>query len=93
MKTIIENDVLVRCGEESADVVLKEGVKRIASGAFAGLCLRSIELPHSIQNFEDGALSGCGSPEIFYNGTKEELSRVFFGAHNPPRESVWTLCE
>ena len=93
MNTVIENGVLVRYGNEKADVLLEEGITKIASGAFKGLCLRSIELPRSLEALEDGALVGCGSPEILYNGAKEDLACVYFGAHNPPRESVWTLAE
>ncbi len=93
MNTVVENGVLVRCGGEKADVLLEEGITKIASGAFKGLCLRSIELPRSLEALEDGALAGCGSPEILYNGAKEDLARVSFGQNNPSPASVWTLVE
>jgi hypothetical protein len=58
----MDGTVLVRCQENSTNVVIPEGVTAIANGAFFGsqFSLTSVTIPSSVASIGNQAFSGCG---------------------------------
>ena len=65
-------------GHQQADVILPEGVKVIGVRAFYGNgYLKSVSIPHSIEEIQDYVFVNCWSLEtIYYNGTVAEWKQL-----------------
>lgn len=57
---ILGDGILVHCGDFDAEVTVPDGVRRIASGAFAGnTALEKLTVPSSVYSIDKGAVEGC----------------------------------
>jgi hypothetical protein len=63
-------------------IIISDGVSRIGESAFSSTCIRSVELPKSIEIIDDRAFYYCESlEEMKYAGSRSDFSSVNRGVY------------